>query len=453
MPATSKEPAVPSLPETAKQTREPRNLAPESLQRFRDIRAQSWEIARPLSAEDCMIQSMEDASPVRWHLAHTTWFFETFLLKDQPDYTPIDPRFESLYNSYYNSVGEQFPRAKRGMISRPNLEETCRYRQHVDNAIEACLSDERFSAEQLGVLEIGLNHEQQHQELMLTDLKHALSQNPLDPVYQTTSFGPAEESAELTWIPFDAGVRSVGHDGDRFCYDNEQPRHRVFLEPFEIANRCVTAGEYLEFIEHGGYERPEFWLSAGWNAVKELGWEAPLYWKKHRNQWTQFTLAGRQPVDENAPVSHVSYFEADAYARWAGARLATEFEWEVAVNAELADTDTTRLTGNWADCRFDESHPIHPLGTKTGEKRGRAGRIEDAFGSVWQWTTSHYSAYPGYRAAEGALGEYNGKFMCGVFVLRGGSCASPSNHIRTTYRNFFAPASRWQFTGIRLSRS
>ncbi|MEM6468325.1 MAG: ergothioneine biosynthesis protein EgtB [Planctomycetota bacterium] len=425
----------------------------EALRRYRQVRAQSLRIAAPLSAEDCMVQSMEDASPVRWHLAHTTWFFETFLLKEQPGYTAFDPRFEFLFNSYYNSVGEQYPRSKRGMISRPNQQETCEYRAHVDRELIGRLEGSELSTDQQRILEIGLNHEQQHQELMLTDLKHALFQNPLEPAYEELTFRDHNAVDAIHWIPFEEGIVSLGHEGAGFCFDNEQPRHRVFLEPYQMADRCVTNAEFIEFMDDGGYERPEFWLSAGWDTVQSNQWSSPLYWNRENDQWTQYTLSGRVPVDSQAPVCHVSYFEADAYARWAsqkwsGARLATEAEWEHAVCTGEPSADD--FAGNWCDQLQASELPVHPR--REGKPRFNTG-LSGAFGNVWQWTSSHYSAYPGYEAAEGALGEYNGKFMCGVFVLRGGSCATPSGHIRPTYRNFFSPESRWQFSGIRLARS
>ncbi|WP_286178160.1 ergothioneine biosynthesis protein EgtB [Stieleria mannarensis] len=424
------------------------------MERYVRTRRFSEQIAQPLSAEDCSIQSMPDASPTRWHLAHTTWFFETFLLKPTGDYRPLDPSFESLFNSYYNSVGEQYPRDKRGLISRPDLEQTLLYRRYVDQAMQTHFGCGELTDDQRQVLEIGINHEQQHQELMLTDLKHALSCNPLDPVYREGECEHVDTMRTSSWIDVDAGVAKIGHDGKSFCFDNELPRHRVFLEPYKIANRCVTNREYLEFMEDGGYQRPEFWLSLGWATVQDKGWEAPLYWSKQGSRWTQFTLSGRKAIRLDQPVCHVSYFEADAYARWAGCRLATEAEWEHAVCRGLQRPLAATQSGHWSDDLIRSGRCIHPSSCSVADREDAADdALGDAMGNVWQWTSSHYSAYPGYRAPAGALGEYNGKFMCNVFVLKGGSCATPSGHVRPTYRNFFAPESRWQFTGIRLAKT
>jgi ergothioneine biosynthesis protein EgtB len=393
---------------------------PDLADRFREVRSFSERIAAPLSPEDCAIQSMPDVSPTRWHLAHTTWFFETFILADTPGYESFSADFQYLFNSYYNAVGEQFPRARRGLLSRPGLAEVMGYRAHVDRHMLRLLDhgvDQRAAA----VIELGLNHEQQHQELMLTDIKHVLSCSPLDPVYQAREpSASARPSEPLDWRYYAAGICWIGHEGAGFAYDNESPRHRQFLEAFSLASQLVTCGEYLEFIADGGYLRPELWLSLGWQTVREQGWNAPLYWRQNGEGWTSFTLAGRVPLDREDLVSHVSYFEADAFARWAGARLPTEAEWEVAA----------------ADIPID----------------GPQAPLSQIFGELWQWTSSAYAAYPGYKPPEGALGEYNGKFMCNQYVLRGGSCATPAGHIRATYRNFFPPDTRWQFTGIRLAR-
>jgi ergothioneine biosynthesis protein EgtB len=377
---------------------------------YERVRRRSEAIASPLSAEDCAIQSMPDASPTRWHLAHTTWFFETFLLKSLVNYQVFDASFEYLFNSYYDTVGDQFPRSKRGLISRPGLKETLAYREHVDSTIQRCLEDEFLTPRQLDVLTLGLHHEQQHQELMLTDIKHVLSCNPLDPVYDHR-FSEATASAEMSWKDIPEALVWIGTDTEAFAFDNERPRHRFFLDAYGIASRFVTNGEYLGFIEDGGYERPEHWLSMGWDAVRKRGWTAPMYWQHQQGGWSRFTLGGRRDVDPNEPVCHVSYFEADAYARWAGCRLPTEQEWE------------------------------HAMGDEP-----------QALGKLWQWTASQYTAYPGYRAPAGAFGEYNGKFMCNQFVLRGGSFATPPGHFRSSYRNFFPPETRWQFSGIRLAR-
>lgn len=378
--------------------------------RYESVRRHSIRLAKPLSDEDCAIQSMPDASPIRWHLAHTTWFFETFLLKSHAGYRKFDASFDYLFNSYYNTVGKQFPRSSRGLISRPGMQETLAYRKHVDAAMLDMLESSELSNEQLNVLEIGLHHEQQHQELMLTDIKHALSCNPLEPAYSDERF-ECFESHPMQWKAADETLAWIGTDTNGFAFDNERPRHRFFLDTYEIARRCVTNSEYIVFIEDGGYQRPEFWLSMGWNEVLANQWNAPLYWQREQHGWSRYTLSGRLPVEPDEPVCHVSYFEADAYARWAGSRLPTEQEWEHA----LADEP-------------------------------------QAMNSLWQWTASQYIAYPGYQAPPGALGEYNGKFMCNQFVLRGGSIATPPGHIRATYRNFFPPETRWQFAGIRLAR-
>jgi len=382
--------------------------------RYWEVRSLSERIAAPLSPEDCAIQSMPDASPTRWHLAHTTWFFETFVLSDTAGYVPFSRDFQYLFNSYYNAVGEQFPRARRGLLSRPGLAEVMAYRAHVDRRMLELL-ERGVDRSVAAVVELGLNHEQQHQELMLTDIKHVLSCNPLDPVYRADDRRTTARSSDsLDWQQYPAGIYWIGHEGATFAYDNESPRHRQFLESFSLASRLVTCGEYLDFIGDGGYLRPELWLSLGWQCVREQSWSAPLYWRQDGQGWTLFTLGGRQPLDRDEPVCHLSYFEADAFARWAGSRLPTEGEWEVAA--------------------------VEPP------------TLEQMFGARWQWTASAYAAYPGYQPPAGALGEYNGKFMCSQYVLRGGSRATPPGHIRATYRNFFPPDARWQFTGIRLAR-
>jgi ergothioneine biosynthesis protein EgtB len=390
--------------------------------RFRGVRMASQRIAAPLSPEDCAIQSMPDVSPTRWHLGHTTWFFETFVLASTAGYEPFSRDFQYLFNSYYNAVGEQFPRARRGLLSRPGLADVMKYRAHVDRHMLKLL--ERGVGPSTGaVTELGLNHEQQHQELMLTDIKHVLSCNPLDPVYQARPQPPPVRHSEpLEWRHYAGGIYWIGHEGPDFAYDNESPRHRQLLETFSLASRLVTCGEYLDFIADGGYLRPELWLSLGWQFMREQGWNAPLYWRVDDGEWTLFTLAGRAPLAREEPVCHISYFEADAFARWAGARLPTEAEWEIAAVDAVAVDNVDEL----------------PLAQMFGER--------------WQWTASSYAAYPGYQPPAGALGEYNGKFMCNQYVLRGGSCATPASHIRATYRNFFPPDARWQFSGIRLAR-
>ena len=405
---------------------------------YLSIRGATRALAAPLSVEDCAIQSMPDASPVKWHLAHTTWFFETFVLvPHQPGYHAFAPEYQVLFNSYYNSVGDRYPRPERGLLSRPGLEEVFAYRRHVDEAVLGLLAADRLPAEAGGLIELGLHHEQQHQELILTDAKHLLSRNPLKPAYQKQWPLTAIRAREPRWIAFEKGLREVGHSGHDFCFDNETPRHRVWLDAFRIASHPVTHGDFIDFIEDGGYRRPELWLSAGWDAVTAGGWEAPLYWERREDGWHLFTLHGEVPVDRNTPVCHVSFFEAEAFARWANARLPTEAEWEVAAH------DASRA-GN-----FLESGALHPLALRGAPAEGR---LAQAFGDVWEWTRSDYGPYPGYRPVAGAIGEYNGKFMCGQYVLRGGSCVTPAAHVRATYRNFFPPQARWQFSGLRLAR-
>ncbi|GIX01036.1 MAG: ergothioneine biosynthesis protein EgtB [Pirellulaceae bacterium] len=411
------------------------------LKRYRQVRDFSERIRQPLSPEDCMVQSMPDVSPTRWHLAHTTWFFEQFVLSRDPEYRVFDQAYGFLFNSYYNTVGKQFPRPQRGLISRPGLADILNYRRHVDSAIEQRLQSQEIPAELLPIIEIGLQHEQQHQELMLTDIKHVLACNPTCPAYRRAPLADATPLPPLKFVDFEEGIYHIGYDGDGFAFDHERPRHRVFCDSFAIANRPITCGEFLQFIEDGGYRRPELWLSLGWQTVQQEGWNAPLYWIHEDGQWQTFTLAGRMPLDLNQPVCHVSYFEADAYARWAGCRLPTEAEWEVAA-APLP------VSGLFADRLLADDKAIHPVYQGEGDQV-----LSQLFGSVWEWTSSPYTAYPGYRPPAGALGEYNGKFQCNQFVLRGGSCASPSEHLRATYRNFFPPHARWQFSGIRLASS
>lgn len=408
------------------------------LPKYEAVRQFTQKLCEPLETEDYVIQSMPDASPIRWHLAHTTWFFETFVLKPfATHFHPSNPAFEYLFNSYYNGIGEQFPRAKRGLLTRPTVAEVFEYRRAVDRKIETLLVEaSNDQADEISTLvELGLHHEQQHQELMLTDLKHMLAQNPLFPAYHSGVETFANDSAnDLTWHTTDGGICQIGHSNDQFAYDNETPRHDVLLHDFQLADRLTTNGEYLEFIEAGGYQRPEFWLSLGWNTIQNDQWVSPLYWLKRDGTWFEFTLAGLQPLELTAPVTHVSYFEADAYARWRGNRLPLETEWEVA-------SESLPLGGN-----FVESGYLHPTPAQSGEG------LKQMFGDAWEWTASPYTAYPGYKPVEGAIGEYNGKFMCNQQVLRGGSCATSASHIRRTYRNFFPADARWQFTGIRLAR-
>jgi ergothioneine biosynthesis protein EgtB len=411
-------------------------------ERYRAVRKQTETLCSPLSAEDCAIQSMTEASPAKWHLAHTTWFFETFVLeRELEEHRPFDEAYRVLFNSYYQTVGEQHPRPNRGMLSRPPLDEVLRYRAEIDARTLELL--ERPGAEQARfakVVELGLHHEQQHQELILTDVKHMLSQNPLGPAYRKRGApaGARREAPPLHWHWYLGGVRWIGAAADaRFSFDNEGPRHRVLLQPFELASRPVTNGEYLAFIADRGYERPELWLSDGWATAERERWRAPLYWERSDGGWWAGTLDGPMPIDEAEPVTHVSYYEADAFARWSGCRLPTEQEWEVAVWKAPVE-------GN-----FVESDELHPRALRPPE---RADGPSQMYGDVWEWTRSPYAPYPGYVAPEGAIGEYNGKFMCNQHVLRGGSCATPRSHIRDTYRNFFYPEQRWQFSGFRLAR-
>ncbi|HYO23495.1 MAG TPA: ergothioneine biosynthesis protein EgtB [Lacipirellulaceae bacterium] len=435
-------------------------------QRFASVRAFTTTLCETLSAEDCCLQSMPDASPTRWHLAHTSWFFETFLLRRDPAYRVFDEHYEVLFNSYYNSVGEQFPRARRGLLSRPSLADVAAYRRHVDEAVGTWLATGRVaeSAELATIVEWGVQHEQQHQELILTDVKHLFSLNPLLPTFRPAKVAaPAAQPRGEAWIALDGGVVEIGFAGAGFAYDNETPRHRVFLEPFHMAAYPVTNREFAEFVADGGYTRPELWLAEGWSLVREQGLRRPLHWFGEAEGPQEFTLAGLRPLDPAAPVTHVSYFEADAFARWAGARLPTEAEWEVAAGRAGA-------RGEFVDTLVAAGRAIHPSPLAIAEPQSAAvpsarapGAAPDGsgpdgagprqmLGDVWEWTASPYTPYPGYRPPTGALGEYNGKFMCNQYVLRGGSCATPSSHIRATYRNFFPASARWQFSGIRLAR-
>jgi ergothioneine biosynthesis protein EgtB len=407
-------------------------------ERYALVRAQTRALAAPLTAEDCAIQSMPDASPVKWHLGHTTWFFETFVLsRHAPARKPFHSAFKTLFNSYYNAVGDKHPRPQRGLLSRPSLADVLAYRDAIDAEVTPLLAEGVLAPDLIALVELGTHHEQQHQELILTDLKHMLSCNPLRPTYRKlwplTSVSPRQ----MRWIPIDEGVREIGHDGAGFAFDNECPRHKAWLDAFEIASHPVTHGDFLRFIEDGGYRRPELWLSAGWDLVTARDWRAPLYWELIDGAWQTFTLHGMAPVEPNTPACHVSFFEADAFARWAGARLPTEAEWEIAVR------DAPR-EGN-----FLESGALHPLALR---EPSAGAAIAQVFGDVWEWTRSDYAPYPGFKTAEGAVGEYNGKFMANQYVLRGGSCATPASHIRSTYRNFFPPEARWQFSGLRLAR-
>jgi len=398
----------------------------------------SEELAKPLKTEDYVIQSMPDVSPTKWHLGHVSWFFEAFILsKAIKNYKSVNPKYTYIFNSYYVLIGERFVRANRGVLSRPTVEEVYEYRKFVNENliefIENCTDDE--FEKYAPIVEVGLNHEQQHQELLLTDIKHVLSFNPLNPVYSLSEL-PEGNFQPLNWKSFEEGVYQIGNSGETFCYDNETPIHNEYLHPFQLGTRLVTNQEYIEFIESGAYKKQELWLSDAWAVLEANKWEAPLYWKKIDSRWCHFTLTGLRPVSMNEPVSHVSYYEAEAYSRWAGCRLPTEVEWEVAA-------DDIEIKGNFVDNKY-----FHPVSCGNSNEQ----ILIQIYGDVWEWTQSAYLPYHGYKPLPGALGEYNGKFMSGQMVLRGGSCATYSNHIRKTYRNFFPPHSRWQFMGIRLAK-
>jgi len=411
--------------------------AVELAARYRAVRALTERLREPLSAEDCQAQSMPDASPAKWHLAHTTWFFETFVLEPgRRGYQPFHPAFRVLFNSYYQGVGEQHPRPQRGLLTRPSLDEVLAYRAHVDAYVLDWLAGDDAPVGALAsVVEIGLHHEQQHQELLLTDAKHLLSGNPLAPAYAALPPAPPTAGRAFGWRMVDGGVREVGATTDGFAFDNERPRHAALLEPFALSTRLTTNAEYAEFIADGGYRRPELWLSDGWSTILTRGWRAPLYWDDRDGEWCEFTLGGRRSLDPLAPVSHVSLYEADAFATWAGARLPTELEWEAVATGRP-------VRGNLLD-----SGHLHPIAAAAN-----GTDVAQLYGDVWEWTRSAYAPYPGFRPLAGALGEYNGKFMSSQVVLRGGSCATPADHVRASYRNFFPPDARWQFSGIRLAK-
>lgn len=409
----------------------------ELMYEFEQTRALSVSLIESLSEADCQIQSMPDASPAKWHLAHTSWFFETFILKKfLPDYSEFSAQFDVLFNSYYNAVGEQFSRPNRGVLSRPSLAKVLEYRAHINTAMQGFVQSENCPQEVIALLEIGIQHEKQHQELLLTDIQHGLYQNPLLPAYAELDLPSNTALAPLRWINFPGGLVEIGADPSGYAFDNERPRHKHYLEPFRLASRTVTNGEYLEFIEDGGYQRSELWLADGWSWVLENYNKgsnlAPLYWQKREDVWHRYSLAGLQKLEVNQPACNINYFEASAYAAWAGKRLPTEFEWECA-------SHTAKDAPNYLH--------LDKLQTQVASESG----LTQMFGDLWEWTASSYLGYPGFKPFAGDAGEYNGKFMSGQFVLRGGSCVSPENHIRSSYRNFFYPYQSWQYSGIRLA--
>jgi ergothioneine biosynthesis protein EgtB len=405
--------------------------------RLFETRRRSRELARPLGPEDMTGQAMEDASPTKWHLAHVTWFFETFiLLVHLPAYRVFDDTFGYCFNSYYESLGPRQPRPRRGVLTRPSAERVMAYRAHVDEGLaRLCDGGVEPGSDIARLIEVGINHEQQHQELLLTDILALFAANPLRPAYRAPRRRPAQSGPDtMGWISFPGGIGQIGHDGAGFTWDNELPRHDALVHPFLLADRLVSNAEWLEFMADGGYRTASLWLADGWTTVNREGWQAPLYWEERDGEWLAMSLEGLQRIDRAAPVSHISYYEADAFARWAEKRLPTEFEWETAA-ADLP------LTGNSLD-----SGAFRALPAPAAD-----GSLRQMFGDVWEWTQSAYLPYPGYRPPAGALGEYNGKFMVSQQVLRGGSCATPPGHTRATYRNFFYPQQRWQFMGLRLA--
>ncbi|RDY67600.1 ergothioneine biosynthesis protein EgtB [Halobacillus trueperi] len=401
---------------------------------FQEVRKSTKQLVSHLQTEDFLLQASTHVSPTKWHLAHTTWFFEKFILEDYiQGYQHFNPVFLYLFNSYYETVGTPHPQAKRGLISRPTVQETMEYRDYVDQRIVEILEKHSQDAGIIDLIEIGLQHEQQHQELILMDIKYNFSFNPFQPVFKVEEFKKAGEASALTFHSFEGGLVEIGHDGDGFSFDNERPRHTTYLHPFQMADRPVTNADYIEFIDDGGYENPQYWLSDGWQMAKEEGWKSPQYWQREEEKWYIFTLGGLQLIDLHAPVCHVSFYEADAYARWAGRRLPTEQEWEFV------------MSDQGVGGHFMEDGHFHPHSEYAQE------RFKKAFGDVWEWTRSPYVPYPRSKPLEGALGEYNAKFMANQIVLKGGSCVTPRTHIRPTYRNFFYPQMRWQFSGIRLA--
>ncbi len=406
---------------------------------YKLVRQHTAALTASLSAEDCCVQSMPEASPTKWHLAHTTWFFETFVLEAfEPHFAPFNAAFRVLFNSYYNAVGDKHPRPQRGLLTRPALDEVLRYRSDVDARMRTLLAAQPDNAALQQLVELGLHHEQQHQELMLTDIKHLFSRNPLFPAYAAPG-RQASDPVVVHWQPFEGGLVQIGYDGGGFCFDNEKPRHSVYLQPFELATRLVSNADYAAFIAAGGYTEPAYWLAEGWDWCKAQGRGHPLYWHWQGNAWHEFTLHGLVPLDHHAPVLHVSYFEAEAYARWAGVRLPTEAEWECAAarlenNKKSASSAYVESASSYYPCSI------------------QASDMGQLLGVAWQWTQSSYAPYPGFHAPVGAVGEYNGKFMVNQYVLRGGSCITPAGHVRISYRNFFPSSACWQFSGIRLAR-
>ena len=406
-----------------------------ALANYRQVRSESEALCEPLEIDDYQLKSILLTNPPKWHLAHVSWFFETFLLEVYlKDYHPFNPKFRVLFNSYYEQVGAILPRNQRGLLSRPTVEEIYHYRSWIDEQMVVLIegSCDSLWSKIVPLILIGINHEWQHQELMLTDIKHNFWINPLYPAYRVDLPQSRGEAATLEWQSFEGGLCSIGHAGEDFAYDNEQPRHKVYIAPYHLACRLVTNGEYLAFIDDDGYRRPELWLSDGWHAVKREQWQSPLYWKREDGHWVQFTLGGMRSLSMHEPVAHLSYYEAEAYARWSGSRLPTEQEWELAASKHV-------VSGN-----LRENGPLHPQVMPDGG-------MQQLFGDLWEWTASPYTPYPGFKPSTGALGEYNGKFMCNQIVLRGGSCISSADCLRATYRNFFYPNERWQFKGLRLA--
>ncbi len=420
-------------------------------ERFETVRHATTLLSAPLAPEDQVIQSMADVSPTKWHLAHTTWFFETFLLQRfSSGYEAFNEAYAYLFNSYYYTVGQMYERPCRGLISRPTVTEVARYRAHVDAMMQRLIQDAPASAfnDIAFLTEVGLHHEQQHQELMLTDIKHVLSCNPIKPgAYQARPRTDTTAPQPMEWIAYDDGIHKIGHRGDGFAFDNEGPHHDELIRPFSLASRPVTNGEYLDFIEDKGYSTVTLWLSDAWATIQTEGWRSPLYWLERDGVWHEFTLSGLKPLDLNRPVAHVSFYEAQAFATWAGNRLPTEFELEVAASRQPIAGNLLRFEttpGGDGARTFLAPEPA-------AARPGTADALAQLFGDVWEWTQSPYAPYPGFKPLAGSLGEYNGKFMCNQFVLRGGSCATPADHIRPTYRNFFPPDARWQFSGLRLA--